>query len=98
MCAHGPFGVVAGILDTLHGLRFVCRIRLGKFFDGLFVSLRNMRKSLVITRLPGAVRRRFLLVVSKFIDRSLVFPHITSRHKYRPRAPQLFAEQWLLIG
>jgi len=47
--ADGPFGVVAGVLDTLHGLGLEGLIRLGEFFDALHVSLRNGRKPLIIT-------------------------------------------------
>jgi hypothetical protein len=56
MRAYGSFGMVAGILETLHGLSLVCLIRLGEFSDALFVNLCNLRKPLGITRLPGAVR------------------------------------------
>src|ERR1035441_9878053 len=42
--AHGPFGVVGRILETLHGLGLECLIRLGEFLDALFVNLRSLRK------------------------------------------------------
>jgi hypothetical protein len=79
---YGPFGVVAGVLDTLHDLRLVCLIRIGEFFDALYVSLRDWRKPLIISRLPGAVRRDFLLVAFKFIERSLANRQSTFRHEY----------------
>ena len=60
MCVYRPLGVVASILNTLHGLSLVSLLRLGEFLYALFVNLRDLRKPLVITRLPGAVRARFL--------------------------------------
>jgi hypothetical protein len=82
--AYGPFGVVARILNTLHDFSLVCLLCFGEFFNALLVNLRDLRKPLGITRLPGAVRTRFLRDTPKFFDLDLVLPHVTFRHEYLP--------------
>jgi hypothetical protein len=43
MRTHGPFGVVAGILDTLHDFGLVCLLGFGEFSNALFVYVRDLR-------------------------------------------------------
>jgi hypothetical protein len=78
--------MVASILDALHGFSLVCLVPLGEFSDAFFVNLRDLRQPLGITRLPSTVRACLPGIAFKFIDLSLVFPHMTFRHEYLPES------------
>jgi len=91
--------MVAGVLDTFYDISLVCLIRLREFSDALLLNVRSLREPLVITGLPGAVRRcsPVFRIVFKFIERNFVMPQFTPHHDTSPDSPQSSPEQWLLI-